>query len=125
MGGTMSKVEVEEIDMRPIGVKGGKKNDPEDLDAWEAKISRAERGGAFVFSDGSFLDSGNVVGGWRWRPESVTWHWCGTVRLQVWPKVLAEARHCGKRRFSYSPAKAAIAAVKKAGNTGKARSKHL
>ena len=48
--------------MRPIGVNGGEKNDPEDPDAWEAEI-KAGIGGAFVFSDGSLLENGNVGGG--------------------------------------------------------------
>ena len=123
-GRPCQKVEVEEIDVRPIGVKGGEKNDLEDPDAWEAEISRAGRGGAFMFSDGSLMNSGNVGGGGRhlfmgqnarrrrWRPGSVTWQRCGTVRLQVWlKKVLilvnsnaAIAVGLGTRRAGSSPA---------------------
>ena len=62
-GGPCQKIEIEEIDVRPIGVKGGairvkggEKNDPEDPDAWEAEISKAGIGGAFVFSDGSLVE---------------------------------------------------------------------
>ena len=62
-GGPCQRVEVEEVDLRPCGVKGGEKNDPEDPDAWEAEIGKAGFGGAFVFSDGSLLESGNVRGG--------------------------------------------------------------
>ena len=49
-------------DVRPIGIKGSEKNDPEDPDAWEAEIRKAGIGGAFVFSDGtcSLLESGKV-----------------------------------------------------------------
>ena len=49
--------------MRPIGVKGSEKDDPEDPDAWETEISKAGSGGGFVFSDGSLLENGNVGGG--------------------------------------------------------------
>ena len=61
-GGACQKIEIEEVDVRPIGTKGSEKNDPEDPDAWEAEISKAGIDGAFVFSDGSLLESGNVGG---------------------------------------------------------------
>ena len=43
--------------------QGKRGNDPEDPDAREAEISEAGRDGAFIFSDGSLLEGGNVGGG--------------------------------------------------------------
>ena len=62
-GGPCQKIEIEEVDDRATGTKGSEKSDPENPDAWEAEISRAGIGGAFVFSDGSLMESGNVGGG--------------------------------------------------------------
>ena len=56
------KVEVEEVDARPLGGKGSEQ-DPEKPDAWEMEIGKAGKRGAYVFSDGSLLESGNVNGG--------------------------------------------------------------
>ena len=44
------------MDVRPA-------EDPKDPDEWEAELSRAGVGGAFVYSDGSLLEGGNVGGG--------------------------------------------------------------
>ena len=38
-------------------------HDPEDADMWEKEISRIRADGAFVFSDSSLLEGGNVRGG--------------------------------------------------------------
>ena len=38
-------------------------NDPEDPDMWEKDISRIRAEGAFVFSNSSLLEGGNVGGG--------------------------------------------------------------
>lgn len=53
------KMELEEADVRPTGGKWSE-NDPEDSDTWEKEICRAGAGGAFVFSDGSLLEGGNI-----------------------------------------------------------------
>ena len=80
-GGPCRKMGVDEVDVRPTGGKGSEQ-DPADLAAWENEIGKAERGGAYVFSDASLLESGNgngdsgnvgggafvvEVGGWRIR----------------------------------------------------------
>ena len=62
-GGPCQRVVIEEVDLRPCGVKGGENNDPEDPNAWEAEMSKVGFGGAFVFSDGSLLENGKVGGG--------------------------------------------------------------
>ena len=62
MGGTCQKVGIEEIDVRPTGGKGSEQ-DPNDPEAWEKEIGEAGRGGTYIFSDGSLLESGNVGGG--------------------------------------------------------------
>ena len=54
-GAPCRKVEVEEVDVRPSGARGSEKNDPE-----------AGIGGAFVFCDGSLLESGNVGAAHLW-----------------------------------------------------------
>ena len=59
-GGPCQKIEIEGVDVRPTGAKGSEKNDLEDPDAWEAEIRKAGIGGAFVYSDGSLLESGKV-----------------------------------------------------------------
>ena len=62
-GGPCQKIEIDDVDVRPIGAKGGEKNDPEDPEAWDAEIRKAGIGGTFEFSDGSLLESGKVGGG--------------------------------------------------------------
>ena len=52
-GGSCRKVEVEEVDLRPV-------DDSKDLEAWEKEISKTGKGGDYVFSDGSLLEGGNV-----------------------------------------------------------------
>ena len=62
--------------MRPTGGKGSD-NDPEDPDAWEKEIGKTGIGGAYVFSDGSLLENGNVGGGaLSWEPiyEKKRWN---------------------------------------------------
>ena len=54
-GGPCQKIEIEEIDVRPAGGKESEK-DPEE---WEKGIKKAGIGGAYIFSDGSLLESGN------------------------------------------------------------------
>ena len=49
-------MEVEEVVLCPV-------DDPKDSDAWEKETSKAGIGGAYVFSDGSLLENGNVGGG--------------------------------------------------------------
>ena len=53
---------MEEVDVRPAGGKDSQ-DDPTKPDAWEREISRFGKGGAYVYSDGSLLDRGNVGGG--------------------------------------------------------------
>ena len=55
-GGSCRKVEIKEVILRPV-------DDPKDPDAWEKEFRKAVIGGAYVFSDGSLLESGNVGGG--------------------------------------------------------------
>ena len=61
-GRPCQKIEIEELDIRPIEAKGSWETDPEDPDAWEDEIRKAGIGGAFVFSDGSLLENGKVGG---------------------------------------------------------------
>ena len=58
-GGPCRKVEVEEVDVRPV-------DDPKDPEAWEKEIMKEGAEGAYVFSDGSLLESGNVGGVPSW-----------------------------------------------------------
>ena len=58
-GGACPKIGIEQVDVRPIG---GKESE-EDPEEWEKKIRKAGIGGAYIFSDGSLLESGNVGGG--------------------------------------------------------------
>ena len=51
--------EGQEVDVRPTGGKQSEK-DPEE---WEKEVRKAGIGGAYIFSDGSLLESGNVGGG--------------------------------------------------------------
>ena len=48
---------------RPIGVKGGEKNDPENPDAWEAEISKLGRGGALCSPTVAFGTAGSSGSG--------------------------------------------------------------
>ena len=61
-GALCRKIEIEEVDVRPSGGKGGGQ-DPQCPEAWEKEIGKAGRGGAYIFSDGSLLETGNVGGG--------------------------------------------------------------
>ena len=75
-GGSCQRVEVEEIDVRPCGVKGGEKNDPEDPNAWEVEIRKAGIGGEFVFSDGSLLERWSFHCRQEWtRTRGRVWDW--------------------------------------------------
>ena len=58
-GGPCQRIEIEEVDVRPAGGKESEK----DLEEWEKEIKKAVIGGAYIFSDGSLLESGNVGGG--------------------------------------------------------------
>ena len=88
-GGPCRKVDVKEVDVRLTGGKGSDQ-DPEKPDAYEKEIGKTGIGGAYVFSDGSLLESGNVRGGaltvWpggrerRWRSELRT---CPVITLRV------------------------------------------
>ena len=60
-GGPCRKIEIEEVDVRPTGGKGSEQ-DAEDPEAWENEIGKAGIGGAYVYSDGSLLESGNRDG---------------------------------------------------------------
>ena len=48
-------MEIEEVEVAP--------EEGEDPDAWETKVGAAGAGGAFVYSDSSPLEEGNVGGG--------------------------------------------------------------
>ena len=58
-GGPCQRIEIEEVGVRP---SGGKESE-QDPDAWEQEIGKAGRGGVYLFSDGSLLETGNVRGG--------------------------------------------------------------
>ena len=58
-GGPCQRIEIEEVDVRLTGGKESEK-DPEE---WEKEIRKVGIGGAYIFSDGSLLESGNVGGG--------------------------------------------------------------
>ena len=80
-GGTCPKIEIEEVDVRLTGGKESEK-DPEE---WGKEIRKAVMRGAYIFSDGSLLESGNVKVGrlWsthggqmsRWNLVSGMWQW--------------------------------------------------
>ena len=53
MGVSCRKVEVEEVDLCPVG-------DPKDPDAWEKEISNTGIRGDYVLFDSSLLEGGNV-----------------------------------------------------------------
>ena len=57
-GGTCPRINIEEVDVRPTGGKESEK-DPEE---WEKEIRKAGIGGAYIFSNGSLLESENVGG---------------------------------------------------------------
>ena len=98
---------------------------------WEKEISKAGIGGAYIFSDGSLLQNGNVGGGAfvvgnDGREEEVK---CGVEDVAtVWGGELAgmtgglaEMRR-EKKVLMLADSKAAITALRKAGRTGRARS---
>ena len=101
---------------------------------WEKEIGKAGRGGAYIFSDGSLLESGNVGGGVfivgsRGAEDEVergignlATVWDGEVAGMAGG--LARVRP-EKKVLILADSKSAIAAVRKAGRTGKARSRHL
>ena len=128
-GGSCRKVEVEEVDLCPV-------NDLKGPEEWEKEIGKEGIGGAYIFSDGSLLESGNVGGGAfivgsRGAEVEVE---CGIGNVAtVWDgevagmaEGLAKVRQGGERKvLILVDSKAAIAAIKKAGRTGRARSRHL
>ena len=95
---------MEEVDLCPV-------NDPKDPEESEKEIGKAGIGGAYIFSDGSFLESGNVGGGafvvgTDGREQEVecgisvglgTWRWCGMARSPAWPEVSVEPGRCRKK----------------------------
>ena len=126
-GGPCQKVEIKEVDVRPV-------DDPKDPEAWEKEIGKEGVGGAYIFSDGCLLESGNVGGGaFVVRTEggeeevkggvgSLAMVWDGEVAGMAGGLTKVRAND---RTLILADSKAAIAAVKKAGRTGKARSRHL
>ena len=54
-GGPCHKTKIEEVDLCPV-------DDQKDPEEWENEIGKAGMGGAYIFSDGSLLGSGNVGG---------------------------------------------------------------
>ena len=126
-GGTCPKINVEEVDIWP----GGGKESEKDPEEWEKEIRKAGIGGAFNFSDGSLLESGNVGGGAfvvgsrgvEVEVESgignVVIVWDGEVAGMA--SSLAKVRQ-EKKVLILADSNAAITAVRKAGKTGRARS---
>ena len=90
--GRCQEVDIEEVDVRPTGGRGSKQ-DPYDPEAWEKENGKAGIGGAYIFSDGSLLESRKVGGGAfivgsRGAEVEVE---CGignvaTVKSQAWPE---------------------------------------
>ena len=54
--GPCQEAEIEEVEVQPM-------DDPKDPGAWEKEIGKEGVGGAYIFSDGSLLEIGNVGGG--------------------------------------------------------------
>ena len=136
-GGPCQKVEIEEVDVRP---RGGKESEKEPNE-WEKEIGKAGKGGAYIFSDGSLLEAGRdnggvvVVGGGAFiigteggedevkvGVGSLATVWDREVAGMVGglTKVMPE-----NKVLILADSKAAIATVKKAGRTARARSRHL
>ena len=120
---------MEEIDLCPV-------KDPKDPEEWEKEIGKAGIGVAYIFSDGSLLESGNVgggsfivgSGGVEAEVESVIGNvatvWDGEVAAMAGG--LTKVRRDGEQKvLMLTDSKAAIATVKKAGRMGRARSRHL
>ena len=128
--------EIEESIFRPTRGKESEK-DPEE---WEKEIRKAGIGSAYILSDGSLLKSGNVGGGAfivgsrggeDGREHEVE---CGIGDVAtVWDSevagmagALSRTRTMQERKILIlADSKAAIATVKKADKTGKARTRHL
>ena len=134
-GGPCRKVEIEGVNVRPAGGGEDSKDDPKNSDAWEKEIGKIGKGGAYVFADGSLLDGGNVGGGAfvveKGDREMEVECGIGDVAT-VWDREvagmaegLARLPRDGRKVLILADSKAAIAAVRKAGRTGKARSHHL
>ena len=122
MGGPCQKVEVEEVDLRSV-------DDPKDPEAWEKEIGKAEIEGAYIFSDGSLLESGNVGGGAfivGSRGSEVEVECRIGIVATVWDGEVAKVRQSGARKvLILADSQAAIPAVENEGRTGGARSRHL
>ena len=143
-GGPCQRIEIKEVDVRPTGGRGIRSGQhPEDPEAWEKEIGKAGIGSAYVFSDGSLLgndndndngNGGNVGGGTfvvgAGGEESDVKCGIGNVAT-VWDgKIAGMAGGLAKMRYErkiliLADSQAAIAAVRKAGRTGKARSRNL
>ena len=109
-------------------------DDPKDPGAWEKEIGKEGVGGAYIFSDGSLLETGNVGGeafvvGTDGVETEVKVE-IGDVAM-VWDgEVAGMAGGLAKmppnnKVLILADSKAAIAAVRKAGRTGRARTRHL
>lgn len=61
-GGPCLKVDIKEVDVKPSGAKSSEQ-DPNDPGGWETEIQKAGAGVAYIYSDGSPLESGVVGGG--------------------------------------------------------------
>ena len=128
-GGLCQKAEIEEVEVRPV-------DDPKDPEAWEKEIGKEGVGAAYIFSDGSLLETGNVGGGAfvvgtdgeevevKVEIGDVAMVWDGEVAGMTGGLKRTKVMREGKVLI-LADSKAAIAAVKKAGKTGKARTRHL
>ena len=112
-GGPCHKIEIEEVDLCPV-------NDLKDPEESEKEIGKAQIGGAYIFSDHSHLQTGNVGGG-----SFIV----GSGGMEYEEKVgigdVAIVWDGEEKILVFADSKAVIAAIKKAGSTGKARSRHL
>ena len=141
-GGICQKTKIKEVDVRPTGGRESEQ-DPEDQEEWEKEIGKVGIGGAYVFSDGSFLgndndnDNGNGrnVGGGAFvvgagGEESEVECGIGNVATVCDGEIAGIAGGLAKMRrerkiLILADSQVAIAAVRKAGRTGKARPRHL
>ena len=127
-GGTCPETEIQEIQLELGGT--------DDRIWWETQLQdeQVTEGRRLVYSDGSMLEDGKVGGGWYGKG------WMGCIPqghshvgdiATVWDGEIAgmagavEGFERGEKILLLADSKAAISAVRKAGRTGKARTRDL
>ncbi|KAF8453564.1 RNase H-domain-containing protein [Kalaharituber pfeilii] len=121
-GGRCAKVEVEEVNRE--GRKGG------GAEEWESSVFWATQGAGVVYTDGSMNEKGRVGGGfWKWDggggEEMGTGATVWDGEMKGMRKGIEKAVPAPANVVILTDAQAAIAAVKKAGRLGKARTGDL